>query len=89
MSNLYNIPVKRITGEPATLGDYKGNVLLVVNVALVDGHTPDGNPLLVVDWLGAGRGDRVLLTSDGPAVQKHLRDAKTPVRYSVAGIVDP
>ncbi|MGD9645828.1 MAG: EutN/CcmL family microcompartment protein [Pirellulales bacterium] len=66
-----------------------GAKLLVVNVALADGHTPDGNPLLVVDWLGAGRGDRVLLTSDGPAVQKHLRDDKTPVRYSVAGIVDP
>jgi len=66
-----------------------GAKLLVVNIEMADGRTSDGNPLLVVDWLGAGRGDRVMLTSDGPAVQKHLKDEKTPVRYSVAGIVDP
>jgi glutathione peroxidase len=39
MSNVYGIPVKRITGEPATLGDYKGQVLLVVNVASKCGLT--------------------------------------------------
>ena len=66
-----------------------GAKLLVVNIEMADGRTSDGNPLLVVDWLGAGRGDRVMLTSDGPAVQKHLNDEKTPVRYSVAGIIDP
>jgi ethanolamine utilization protein EutN len=66
-----------------------GAKLLVVNIEMADGRTSDGNPLLVVDWLGAGRGDRVMLTSDGPAVQKHLNDDKTPVRYSVAGIIDP
>ena len=66
-----------------------GAKLLVVNIEMADGRASDGNPLLVVDWLGAGRGDRVLLTSDGPAVQKHLNDEKTPVRYSVAGIIDP
>jgi len=67
----------------------KGAKLLVVDIEMADGRKSDGNPLLVVDWMGAGRGDRVLITSDGPAVQKHLNDEKTPVRYSVAGIVDP
>ncbi len=33
MANLYDIPVQRITGEPATLSEYSGKVLLVVNVA--------------------------------------------------------
>ncbi|MBX9789517.1 MAG: EutN/CcmL family microcompartment protein [Pirellulales bacterium] len=66
-----------------------GAKLLVVNIEMADGRASDGNPLLVVDWLGAGRGDRVLITSDGPAVQEHLKDDKTPVRYSVVGIVDP
>ena len=39
-SPIYDIPVNKITGEPASLGDFKGNVLLVVNVASKCGLTP-------------------------------------------------
>ncbi len=37
---VYSIPVEKITGEPASLGDFKGSVLLVVNVASKCGLTP-------------------------------------------------
>ena len=40
MANLYDIPVNRITGEPASLGDYRGEVLFLVNVASQCGLTP-------------------------------------------------
>jgi glutathione peroxidase len=40
MANIYDIPVQRITGEPASLGDYSGKVLLLVNVASQCGLTP-------------------------------------------------
>lgn len=39
-SSIYDIPVTKITGEPATLGEHKGKVLLVVNVASKCGLTP-------------------------------------------------
>ena len=40
MANIYDIPLHRITGEPATLSDYRGKVLLLVNVASQCGLTP-------------------------------------------------
>jgi glutathione peroxidase len=38
--SLFTIPFKTITGDTASLADFKGKVLLVVNVASECGHTP-------------------------------------------------
>jgi len=38
--SLYDIPLSRIDGSSASLADYRGNVLLVVNVASKCGLTP-------------------------------------------------
>ncbi|MDE1177783.1 MAG: glutathione peroxidase [Edaphobacter sp.] len=39
MANIYEIPVHDITGEPTSLGAYRGKVLLLVNVASQCGLT--------------------------------------------------
>ena len=39
-AQIYDIPVKKISGEDASLGEFKGKVLLVVNVASKCGLTP-------------------------------------------------
>ncbi len=40
MSTVYDFSVKTIDGKPATLGDYRGKLVLVVNVASQCGLTP-------------------------------------------------
>jgi glutathione peroxidase len=40
MSKLYEIPLTSISGAPASLADYAGDVLLIVNVASKCGLTP-------------------------------------------------
>lgn len=44
-ASLYDIPLKDINGKNAPLGDYKGKVLLVVNVASKCGYTRQYKPL--------------------------------------------
>jgi bacterial microcompartment shell vertex protein len=66
----------------------QGTKLLVVQMFGVDGRSPDGEPVLAVDTLGAGRGERVLLSSDGRSTRALLKDDTTPVRWSVIGIED-
>jgi ethanolamine utilization protein EutN len=65
-----------------------GAKLLIVQFYGVDGHTVDGDPVIAVDTLGAGRGERVLLSSDGRSTRELLKDETTPVRWTVMGIED-
>ena len=66
----------------------EGWKLLVVQLLAADGKSPDGEPVLAVDRLGAGRGEKVILTSDGKGTRELLKSETTPVRWSVMGIAD-
>lgn len=65
-----------------------GQKLLLVQPQMSDGRRPDGPPLLIVDRLGAGVGETVMITSDGKAAREVLKASKTPVRWTTAGIRD-
>ncbi|MCE9547932.1 MAG: EutN/CcmL family microcompartment protein [Planctomycetia bacterium] len=62
--------------------------LLVVQMLSADGRSGDGEPLLAVDSLGAGLGERVMLTSDGASTRELMKSETTPVRWTVMGICD-
>jgi len=66
----------------------EGWKLLLVQPYGPDGHTPDGDPMLAVDALGAGIGEKVIISSDGKGTRELLASEKTPVRWSVIGIAD-
>ena len=66
----------------------EGWKLLIVQPLLTDGRTPDGDPVIAVDRLGAGREETVIISSDGLGTRDLLKSPNTPVRWSVIGIVD-
>ncbi len=66
-----------------------GKRMLIVQPYGSDGETPDGYPLIAVDTCcGAGKGEQVIITSDGPTARDHLNSDTTPVRWTVIGICD-
>ena len=66
----------------------RGQKLLIVQPYLLDGETPDGDPLLAIDGVGAGRGETVMITSDGRGARELLKAEATPVRWTIIGIRD-
>jgi ethanolamine utilization protein EutN len=66
----------------------EGAKLLLVKALQADGRTVEGDPILVIDKLGAGRGEMVIITSDGIGAREMLGDPQSPVRWSVLGIPD-
>ena len=47
-----------------------------------------GEPVVLIDFLGAGKGNMVIVTSDGDLARQTLNDNNTPSRMMVVGIVD-
>lgn len=66
----------------------RGSKLLLVQPLTSDRSGHDGDPLLVIDASGAGRGDVVLITSDGRYTRELLGAEATPARWTVLGIED-
>ncbi len=66
----------------------EGWKLLLVMALQADGRTVEGDPILVIDSLGAGVGETVVITSDGIGAREMVNSKNTPVRWSVLGIRD-
>ncbi len=65
----------------------KGWKVLVVQPLDLAGAA-DGDPLLAIDSLGAGHGDKILISNDGKGARELVGNENSPVRWTVIGIVD-
>jgi ethanolamine utilization protein EutN len=72
------------TVKHASLGDWR----LLIGQRVTHDGAPVGEPMVLVDPIGARRGSRVMVTSDGDLARQLLRDNHTPSRMIVLGIVD-
>lgn len=68
-------------------GKFHGSKLLLVHPLDLDG-APEGEPLLAVDSVGAGVGERVLVVVEGRSASQAMRLTKAPANAAVVGIVD-
>ena len=58
--SIYDVATKTLSGEPASLKQYEGDVLLIVNVASQCGLTPQYSELESLEERYSGRGFHVL-----------------------------
>jgi len=66
---------------------HEGQKLLLVQPLTLEGE-PKGNPVVAVDAVNAGVGDRVLLVMDGYAAMTSVDRPQTPIDMSVIGVID-
>lgn len=63
-------------------------VRLLVCQMLDANKKPTGDPVLALDKIGAGKGDTVIITSDGLGLRELLKHNNSPARWWTLGIVD-
>jgi ethanolamine utilization protein EutN len=84
------VQIGRVVGHATSTvkhASLSGWRLLIVQLLTADGRE-DGEPLLAIDSLGAGRDDRVLLCNDGAEARTMVKAKASPVRWFVMGMCD-
>lgn len=82
--------IGRVIGAVAATQKHRkldGAKLLLVQPEGVNA-SPAGTPVLAIDSVGAGVGDRVLLVIEGKAAGAALRRSAAPVDAAIIGIID-
>ena len=82
--------IARIDGSITSTVKHRslGGVRLLIGQRLEANGRDVGEPVVVIDDLGAGIGSVVLVSTDGDLAREKLRDNTTPSRLVVVGIVE-
>ena len=82
--------IGRVIGEAVAThkhASHEGRKLLMVQVLNLDGSNR-GVPVIALDAVDAGAGDRVLLTTDGFAAMTAVGRPNSPIDMAVIGFID-
>lgn len=82
--------IARVVGDLTATqkhASHEGGKLLLVQPLDLDG-TNRGLPLVAMDSVNAGVGDRVLLVQDGYAAMTSVNRPQSPIDSAVVGIID-
>jgi len=82
--------IGRVIGDVVAsqkVSSHEGRKILVVQPLQLDG-TDRGDPVLALDAVGAGIGERVLLTTDGFSAMTAVGRPNSPIDSAVIGVVD-
>jgi ethanolamine utilization protein EutN len=82
--------IGRVVGHATSIVKHpslQGWRLLLVQLLGADGQE-DGEPLLVIDHLGAGTDSLVMVSNDGAAAREMVGAKNSPVRWMVLGLCD-
>lgn len=66
---------------------YDGHKLLLVQPLGLDGRDR-GRSYIALDFVHAGKGDRVLVVNEGNSGRQMVGDEQAPVRSVIVGVVD-
>jgi len=83
--------IGRVTGEVVATEKHKTHdslKLLTVAILELDGSHRTGAPLIAVDSVSAGVGDKVLVTVDGWGAMTAVDRYPAPIDAAVIGVVD-
>ncbi|MGA2135725.1 MAG: EutN/CcmL family microcompartment protein [Bryobacteraceae bacterium] len=82
--------IARVVGEMVATHkhpSHEGRNLLMVQPLNLDGSNR-GDAVVALDAIGAGIGDRVLLTTDGYAAMSSVGRMQSPIDMAVIGFID-
>ncbi len=86
----YQMFIARIDGSLTSTVKHRslGARRLLIGQRLETDGTGVGEPLVLIDDLGAGVGSHVLVTTDGDLARQKFADNTTPSRMIVVGIIE-
>ena len=82
--------IARVLGEVVTTakhGSHRGRKALLVQPLALDG-SERGDPVVALDAVDAGAGDRVLLVTEGFSAMTSVGRPASPIDMAVVGVID-